>query len=94
MTKQIKLKKLGKISDGKKEKEKERKDDLKKPADEETELFVKKTKPQTVSKKTRAQIEEPKLAAIASMQAQTKKEQKDKEKEIDEDINPNHTKRD
>ncbi|OMJ66583.1 hypothetical protein SteCoe_36519 [Stentor coeruleus] len=82
----------------KKQKEKERKDELKRLADEEAELFGKKTKPQTATKKTRAQIEEAKLAAIASMQAQIKKEQKDKDKEIeeklDEDINPNHAKRD
>lgn len=78
----------------KKQKEKERKDELKKLADEEAELFGKKTKPQTASKKTRAQIEEAKLAAIASMQAQIKKEQKEIDEKLDEDINPNHIKRD
>ena len=46
---------------------------------------------------TRSQIEAARLAAIANMKAQLKKDEEDKEKElldkIDEDINPNHIER-
>jgi hypothetical protein len=82
----------------KKQKEKDRKDENKRLAEEESSLYSKKTKSEAPTKKTRAQIESARLAAIASMQAQVKKEAEDKEAEIlaniDKDINPNHALRD
>lgn len=82
----------------KKIKEKERKEENKRLAEHEAEIYAKKTKTQVEGKKTRAQIEEARLAAVAAMQAQIKKEQEEKEQELianlDKDINPNHAFRD
>lgn len=78
----------------KKIKEKERKEENKRLAELEASQLSKKTKPTTAAKKTRSEIEQARQAAILAMQAQVKKEQEIKEKEIedtiDKDINPNH----
>ena len=66
----------------KKIREKERKEENKKIAEQESEVLAKKTKPSTSTKMTRAQIESARLAAIASMQAQIRKEEEDKEKAL------------
>lgn len=78
----------------KKMKEKERKEENKRLAELEASQLGKKNKLPTVNKKSRAEIEQAKQAAVLAMQAQLKKEQELVPKElidtIDQDINPNH----
>ena len=78
----------------KKIKEKERKEENKRLAELEASQLSKKNTPSTVQKKSRAEIEHAKQAALLAMQAQLKKEQEPIQNElkdkIDQDINPNH----